>query len=268
MTIQDFLYRSTEALQKADIATPRLDCLVLLEDVLGLDRAIILAHPEKHLTHSQISRLNKKIIQRIDHLPLAFIRGKAPFYGRDFAVDQHVLVPRPESETMIDLLKKLPLHPHAKIADIGTGSGCLGITAALELPGVKVELSDVDNQALRLAKKNARTHGTNSICRQANLLELQSKVDVVLANLPYVPERYSINRAAEHEPKHAIFGGHDGLNLYRQLWSQVVALPHQPDFVLTEALPPQHESLANIAKTAGYRLRQSEDFIQVFVPNR
>lgn len=267
MIVQDFLHQATEALREAGIPTPRLDCLVLLEDALGLDRAAILAHPETPIGASKIGGLNKEIAQRVRHTPLAYIRGKTSFYGRKFAVNRHVLVPRPESETMIDVLKKLPLPPRPKIVDIGTGTGCLGVTAALELGLAKVTLYDIDPQALKLAKLNARALKTNVTCRRADLLAFSPEANIILANLPYVPERYAINQAAEHEPKHAIFGGKDGLNLYRRLWSQINDLPHKPRLVLTEALPPQHTTLAAIAGQAGYTLHGAEDFIQVFKLN-
>lgn len=264
MTTQDFLDEATKSLEAAGITTARLDCLVLLEDILGLDRAAILAHPEAEITPQQLGKLNKQVTQRLQHVPLAYIRGRAPFFGREFVVNQHVLVPRPETETMIELLKNLPLPAGAALADIGTGSGCIGITAALELPGAKVELYDIDPAALQVAKQNAERLHAKATIHKTSLLDAQLEADVLLANLPYVPERYAINRAAQHEPKHAIFAGKDGLNLYRRFWEQIAGLPKQPVFVLTESLPPQHDSLCLLAKAADYQLHQAQDFIQVF----
>lgn len=264
MNVQVFLEDATKILKQAGIATARLDCLVLLEDALGVDRATILAHPEMRVSQAKLRKLNKQITQRKQHTPLAYIRGRAPFYGREFIVNERILVPRPESETMIDLLKKLPLPAGPKVVDIGTGTGCLGITAALELKHVKLELYDIDLVAIRLAKQNARAFNVTVACRKSNLLELKPVTDVLLANLPYVPDSYKLNQAAEHEPRHAIFGGKDGLDLYRRLWQQIAALPDQPLFVLTESMPPQHQTLSNLAQAAGYLPYQDEDFIQVF----
>lgn len=264
MTTQEFLNDATKRLQKADVPSARLDCLILLEDTLQVDRASILAHPEAMLSPAKIAILNKQITQRETHTPLAYIRGKAPFFGREFLVNKHVLVPRPETETMIEIIKNLPLPPHPKIADIGTGSGCIGITAALELPGAQVALYDIDPEALKVAAQNNTQLESGVRYHQADLLNVQPVADVIAANLPYVPEKYSINAAAEHEPKHAIFAGKDGLNLYRRFWLEVASLPQKPLFVLTEALPPQHEELASLAKNAGYILEITEDFIQSF----
>lgn len=265
MTANEFLTSATKALKKAGIASARLDALILLEDALGQDRALILAHPDQRIAHSTEVALHKKIIQRASHTPLAYIRGKVQFYGRELLINQDVLVPRPETETMITLLKQLPLPPRPRLADIGTGSGCIGITAALELSGATVDLYDLDPATLAVARRNARTLGVKVRCYQADLLERPARpYDVLLANLPYVPERYLVNQAAEQEPKEAIFGGKDGLNLYRRFWTQISSLPDKPRFVLTEALPPQHAEIEAIAKQAGYTQRKAEDFIQVF----
>ncbi len=264
MTTDDFLKTAAKTLEQAGVASARLDCLILLEDTLGLDRAAILAHPETRITPAQLSRLNKYITQRSEHVPVAYIRGRAPFFGREFVINDRVLVPRPETETMVEIFKKLPLPAHPRLADIGTGSGCIGITAALEIPGSKAVLYDIDPEALKVAGKNIKAFGANAECLKSDLLREYTPADVVLANLPYVPERYAINRAAEHEPKHAIFGGKDGLNLYRRMFEQIAALDQKPEFVLTEALPPQHPELAGIAKNAGYQPYSSQDFIQAF----
>jgi release factor glutamine methyltransferase len=264
MTIQDFLAKATEKLKIAGIESARLDCLILLEDALDLDRATILAYPETAIPAPQLTILNKHITQRAKHVPLAYIRGHAPFFGRDFFVNKHVLVPRPETETMIEMLQTLPLPAKPSICDIGTGSGCIGITAALELQNAQVGLYDIDLQALEAAKHNATQLEATVKIHQADLLSLKPTADVILANLPYVPEAYKINRAAKHEPQLAIFAGKDGLDLYRRFWSQVAALHHKPVLILTESLPQQHKELSALAKDSGYALHNSRDLIQTF----
>src|SRR4051794_37561413 len=103
--VSDWLRQSVASLEGAGISTARLDCLVLLEDETGKDRAWLLAHPEYELQGSDLNILNTKIIQRMQHVPLAYIRGRSEFYGRDFMVNAHTLVPRPETEGMIELLR-------------------------------------------------------------------------------------------------------------------------------------------------------------------
>jgi release factor glutamine methyltransferase len=167
---------------------------------------------------------------------------------------------------MIDLLKKLPdLPAEPRLADVGTGSGALGITAKLELPETQVELLEIDPNAIKVAQKNVDLFTIPIITTSSDLLQnAQQTNDLLLCNLPYVPDGYAINPPAMREPRLAIFGGPDGLDLYRRLFSQVENLKHKPLYILCEALPPQHELLASIAQSAGYNLQQTDDFIQVF----
>ncbi|TAH34243.1 peptide chain release factor N(5)-glutamine methyltransferase [Candidatus Saccharibacteria bacterium] len=299
MTIQTWLAQATATLESAGISTSRLDCLVLLSDSLEKDKAWLLSHPEYEIQGSEVKILNNKVAQRAKHVPLAYIRGHAEFYGREFAVNTHTLVPRPETETIIDLIKALPLRhpelvsgsmrgdirssevPHGSrlggrddseivIADIGTGSGAIAITAKLEFPNAQVIATDIDQNCLETAQVNAQALGADIIPLQGDLLQpvFDLKLDtcnlILLCNLPYVPDNFHINRAATHEPHHALFGGPDGLDLYRKLFTQTANLSRPPHYILTEALPTQHKALAEIAKAAGYTLEKTDDFIQLF----
>jgi release factor glutamine methyltransferase len=266
MTNGNWLRQAERTLQSAGIGTARLDVLVLLEDVTGKDRAWLLAHPDHKLSSGQVAILTKLLNRRARHEPLAYLRQKTEFYGREFIITPAVLEPRPESETMIDLLKKLPDLPSTvQIADVGTGSGALGITAKLELPNSRVELLEIDLEALKIAQKNVDKYTMDVIVTESDLLNKSSKQhDVLLCNLPYVPDSHTINQAASREPALAIFGGADGLDVYRRLFAQVKRLQKQPLFILTESLPPQQPVLQTIAEEAGYQLAETDDFIQVF----
>lgn len=336
MTIDEWLKHSVAQLKEAGISTARLDCLVLLEDVTKQDRGWLLSHADEVLQGSVLKRLNTKIAQRAQHVPLAYIRGHAEFYGREFIVNAHTLVPRPETETIIELLKVVrnreadvatwqverrgrkplkkrylfekqepaselvktdegykviwkklkqpllsqsPASVHGQslkyrdedlcIIDIGTGSGAIAITAKLELPEATVMATDIDEKCLGIARSNAQQLGADISLVQGNLLEPvpalpEDKIGILLCNLPYVPDNFQINTAATHEPRHALFGGSDGLDLYRELFQQIVANTWQPAYVLTESLPPQHDTLAGIAKAAGYDLKRTDDFIQLY----
>lgn len=265
MKIADWLATSTRTLTDQGIGTARLDCLVLLEDILEKDRALIIAHDELSLTVDQVKQLNKQVDLRSKHTPLAYIRHKTEFYKREFFINESVLEPRPESETMIDLLKDLVKTTKlTSLADIGTGSGALAITAALELP-LKVLATDIDPECLTVASKNAAAHNAPITFFEGDLLTPLSNtppVDIVLANMPYVPTSYRLNEAAMNEPSLAIFGGEDGLAIYRALFTQLMQWP--TSYVFTESLPFQHSDLANIAMDAGYTLLKEDDFIQLF----
>ncbi|MDO8592112.1 MAG: HemK/PrmC family methyltransferase [bacterium] len=269
MTNDQWLKKATNTLKAVNIGSARLDALILLEDEIGRDRAWILAHPETVLQGLTLQRLNKKLARRASHEPLAYIRGFTEFYGRKFRVNKRVLEPRPESEAMIDLLRKLAesgeLRAKSYIADVGTGSGALGITAALELHNHSVDLYDVDASCLAVARHNCALHELHLHCYKRDLLNRPARpYDVLLANLPYVPDHWKINEAAAMEPRIAIFGGPDGLDVYRRLFEQLKQLPWQPKYIFTESLPPQHQKLAAVAKKAGYKLQKSQDFIQLY----
>ncbi len=268
MKTSGWIKHATSVLVNAGVTTARLDCLVLLEDVLNTNRTHILAHPEYPLTDENIAILNIAMEKRAQHIPLAYIRGKTEFYGREFAINERVLEPRPESETIIDLLKNITPQPQT-IIDIGTGSGALAITAKLELPDATVYAADIDAACLMVAKLNTRRLHANVTFLRTNLLDNlpQDTLDartILLCNLPYVPDGFHINTAALHEPKQAIFGGPDGLGLYRALFAQLSNLTTMPRFILAESMPPQHQELSTIAMNAGYQQVKIDDFIQLF----
>lgn len=267
MDVGTWLHDATQKLLDAGIETARLDSLVLMEDLLNKNRTHLLAHPDDSLSKEQVELLNRNIVRRSHHEPLAYIRGHSEFYGRTFLVDKNVLEPRPESETMIELLLEVALPAHPRIADIGTGSGALGITAALELGDAMVDLIDIDRKTLHVAKKNVNKLSISANLFENDLLANSTSVyDVILANLPYVPDNFHINPAAEAEPRIAIFGGADGLDLYRRLFAQLQSKTDKPTFIFTESLPPQHEKLQSIAANAGFHLTGANDFIQQFEP--
>ena len=269
MTITEYLAQAQQQLTAAGIDTARLDALILLEDRLQLDRAYLLAHDDAELAPDHVATLQAQLERRAEHVPLAYIRGFSEFYGRRFFVNEQVLEPRPESEAMIDLLKQYA-PDKARVADIGTGSGALAITAYLELPDPVVWAVDIDEACLDVAKRNAVQHTASITCIQGDLLEpfikLKSslKPTVLLCNLPYVPTDYAVNAAAQHEPGLALYGGKDGLDLFRKLFLQSAKL--KPELVLTESLPEQHAALDQIASSAGFQLVADADFIQVFAP--
>lgn len=266
MIVDEWLRESTKKLERAGIGTARLDALVLLEDVAGRDRAWLLAHGEHQLSPAETAELTKLLNRRAEHEPLAYVRTKSEFYGREFMITAATLEPRPESETMIDRLKNLPNLPKMpRIADVGAGSGALGITAGLELPGAQVELLEIDPGALKVAQKNVDKYTADAPVIRSDLLAgSRQDNNVLLCNLPYVPDGHKVNQAAMQEPRVAIFGGPDGLDVYRRLFQQVKKLEKRPLFILTESLPPQHGALARIAASAGYKLTATDDFIQVF----
>ena len=266
-TTSQQLRLAEKLLADAGIESARLDSLILLEDVTGKGRAHLLAHPELELTAEQQEKLDSMVQRRLTHEPLAYIRGKAEFYGREFIVNEDVLVPRPESESMIDILSRYGHIP--LIIDVGTGSGALAISAALTKPDSEVIAVDIDENCLGVTKQNAKQLGADietkhgDLLRNINLDAYPGPV-AILANLPYVPDEYEINQAANHEPKLALFGGPDGLDLYRIMFDQLDAFEDQEIIVITETLESQHDNLAGIAKNHGFVPGKTEVLTQSF----
>jgi len=272
MGIDSWTKSATKTLAEAGIDTPRLDSLVLAENVIGKDRSWLLAHQTEKITKNNLLLLNKFIAKRSAHYPLAYITHIAHFYNNQFFVNEHVLVPRPESETIIDTLKTLPRKDTSTIIDIGTGSGALAIVAKLLYPNSRVIALDIDQKCLEVAKKNALSLKTNITFLQSDLLQfLPANLisnSVFLANLPYVPNDFKINGSAKSEPKLAIFGGTNGLELYAQLFTQIKALNSKPNYIITESFPDQHKMLEHIARQTEYKCLATNDFIQLFSHQR
>ncbi len=268
MTIADWLFESMEKLGKAGVDSPRRDALVLLEDTLGKDRTWVLAHAEHILSSIELKKVNALIERRTKREPLAYIRGKAWFYGRFFEVSPDVLIPRPESEDFISTLKKL--NPKT-VVDIGTGSGTLAITTKLEMPKTRVIATDIDNKALEIAKNNAHNHNSDIEFLRGSLLEplrgLTLQDYVIITNLPYVPDDLVTSPEIKAEPKLALFSGQDGLDNYRKFWKQIVTLPDQPNYILTESLLAQHKLNATLATAANYRPGDTTGLVQTFSKN-
>lgn len=265
MKISDWLHQTMVTLQKAGVDSPRRDALVLLEDTLTKDRAWVLAHPEYEIKRTELEKVDKLINRRIEREPLAYIRGKAWFYGRFFQVNPDVLIPRPETECFIELLKGV--SPKT-IVEIGTGSGALAITAKLEFLSSKVIATDIDKKAQVLARQNTKLHNVDIKFLCGSLLEPLQNLDLntymLIANLPYVPTNLITSPEIEHEPKLALFSGKDGLNHYRKFWHQVAELEFKPKYILTESLENQHKAVQNLAQESGYRLLKTEVLVQLY----
>ncbi len=267
MTIKEWTEKTTIDLHHADISTAELDAEVLLCDELDKDKSWIHAHGDFELSEESVKSLDKKIERRKNHEPIAYIRGRQEFYGRDFFVSPATLTPRPETETLIEsALQILASNNISSVADIGTGSGCIIITLQLEHgDSASYYGCDISEDALTIAKKNAKNLSSNVTFEIDDITKDEQKSwadsDLIVANLPYVPSDFQINLAATHEPDFAIYGGSDGLKYYQFLFKKLTLMNR---FVITEALPPQHESLAKLASAHGYKLLETNDLIQLF----
>jgi release factor glutamine methyltransferase len=208
---------------------PRLEYEILLCHAYNITQAELLAHPEKYPTEDP--GFQKLVERRLGHEPLAYIVGSQPFLGLDFFVDRNVLIPRPETEQLVELainkLQKTCLPAgmaknQLQIADIGTGCGCIAISLAKRLPTSEVIGIDASAEALKVARKNAERHAADN-CRflLGDLLEaLENKADLIVSNPPYIPaaeiEKLQPD-VKDWEPRGALDGGPDGLHYIREI---------------------------------------------------
>lgn len=256
---------------------------MLLAHVLGRSRAWLIAHREALVSEREAQRFGELCARRAAGVPIAYLLGSAYFYGREFAVDETVLVPRPETEALVDcalqFAKRRGSEPPLRILDVGTGSGALACTLAAEVPSATVDATDCSAAALAVARPNARTIGVDSRCR-FHLGDLADPVaglqyDAILANLPYVATA-DIPAAPDplaFEPRIALDGGPDGLRVYARLLPQLPGLLAPGGLALFEAAPHQIgalvalcEAVSNATVTVGRDLGGLQRFVIIVLP--
>ena len=266
-SVDVWLAAAAAQLRTAGIASSRLDSELLLSHVLQRPRHWLHAHGDSVLSQAHQMQVEQLLTRRLQHEPLAYLVGHKEFYGRDFAISPAVLVPRPETEQMITLLLQLIQPTQRTIADVGTGSGILAITAQLELSPCQVDAYDISPEALAIAQHNAQQHDATSVSFiQSDLLAAaQQRYDVILANLPYVnPAWQRDNRETAHEPALALFAKDDGLALISTLLAQTEQWLTPSGLLILEADPCQHSRI--IARAAAHQLThaRSEGYALAF----
>lgn len=272
MTIAEWLNRTSSTLADAGISSARLDAELILAHTLRKSRTFLHAHPEEDLSMRYLEIADARVQMRLDRTPLAYIIGHREFYGRSFRVTPATLIPRPESETMIVMLKEasaqnnLPLGESTPmLVDVGTGSGCLGITAKLELPELDVTLLDSSRHALTVAETNAkRLEADVHILRSDLLQSYPFRANYILANLPYVDESWPVSPETDHEPKEALFASGGGLAVINRLIDEIPARLAPGGLVFIEADPRQHAAVIRKAADSGVELKNTSGFVLSF----
>jgi len=222
MMLDRVLLKARENLARRSIEDAGLEAELLLRQVLGMSRVELYQDFHRELSPRAEADFGRLIERRLSGEPVAYLTGHREFYGLDFYVDPAVLIPRPETELMIEMALDIARkRPVSKVADIGTGSGAVAVALAVNLPQVKIYATDVSPAALRIARLNCRRHGVaDRVCLlEGDLLEpLPEPVDLIAANLPYVTEREVQRQGlAAFEPELALNGGCDGLTEVRRL---------------------------------------------------
>lgn len=272
MTIGGWLSDATKELVAAGGDSARLDSELILSHTIRHPRTYLHAHPDEMLEPRQEEIANARLDLRKDRVPIAYIIGHKEFYGRRFFVTPATLVPRPESEQMITSLRQvlsntesLPNMPTRRLADIGTGTGCLGITAKLEYPELDVSLLDISRAALKVAKRNATSLGAEVEIFESNLLDgYPYSPDIVLANLPYVDKSWKRSKETNHEPAEALFAEVNGTSLIEKCFSELSHRIKPGGLAIFEADPRQWPAIKKIAHAERFELIESTEFVAVF----
>lgn len=248
MTVEAALEDATSTLAK--YPTARLDAEVLLAYALRKDRTWVLAHSDEPVPLREYEHFRDLLHRRLEGRPVAYLVGHKEFRGRTFLVDPSVLVPRPESELLVDLALAR-IVPGDSVVDVGTGSGCLGLTIAAERPDVDVHLVDISAVALSRAADNAaRLNVPHVRLHRADLwpqVDLDPSRTVVVANLPYVPEpQGQPEQTLRHEPRDALYGGTDGLDVIRRFLNELSRRQFSPRVILLEHGHDQAGAIAEL----------------------
>lgn len=260
MTIAEWIRQATNELADDMLPSPRLDAEILLAHTLKRPRTYLHAHNDDDLSARDEDIANARVELRKDRVPIAYIIGHKDFYGRRFKVSPAVLIPRPESERLISLLAEqlptsvaLPGVQGQRLVDIGTGSGCLGITAKLQHPELQVGLVDSSRYALQIAEKNAAQLGADVELFRSDLLsDYPYSPDIIIANLPYVDRSWEQSPELASEPDEALFAENGGLSVITRCIEQAAARMKPNGLMLLEADTRQLDDIARTAKQHGF----------------
>jgi release factor glutamine methyltransferase len=264
------LVAATQRLTSNGVDSPKLDSEVLLGYVLGCTRAQLYAHPDRLLTEDERQRFERLVVRRCQHEPVAYLVGEKAFYGLDFFVDPRVLIPRPETELLVDMVLDVALQYDARrssgrngnlaatdrflVADIGTGSGAVSAAVAANTDTTFIYAVDISQDALEVAQTNARRHGLESRIQflHGDLLgPLPEPVDLIAANLPYVATHEWRDLApgiVNYEPAQALLGGADGLDFISRLLELAPSYLKPGGIVLLEVGASQGSAVGEMAR--------------------
>ncbi len=236
--MKDALARALARLTENNVPSPRMNAELLLMFTLNRDRAHFFAYPERELTADEITRYDHALAERSRGVPAQYITGHQEFWGMDLIVTPAVLIPRPETEHLIETVLELQpsasgariVRPEARIMDVGTGSGCIALALAKELPQAKIIATDISPAALEVARANAARHQLESRIefREADLLAglPANTFDFIVSNPPYIGESEADTVQLEvrkYEPRHAVFAGPTGTEVIARLIPQAQA---------------------------------------------
>jgi release factor glutamine methyltransferase len=261
-TVAELLERSVKRLAAAGLTSPREDAELLLATVLGRTRAFLLAHPEFPVTVAAMRRFSRWIERRSDSYPIQYLRGRQEFFGREFFVDERVLIPRPETELVVEVvLDLLKGTSRPRVLEIGAGSGCIAVTLACERPEARIVATDVSPAALAVARHNADRHGVRPRVsfvegRTVQPVEAGQRFDLIVSNPPYVAlgDPRVTPEVARWEPRAALFAGETGLEIHREILAEAAPLLRAGGRLVLEIGESQRAGVVRAAREQGWAL--------------
>jgi release factor glutamine methyltransferase len=269
MRLLEVLQSTTGYFKKHGVESPRLNAEHLLAHVLGRKRLELYLEFERPLAEAELAPLRELVRRRGQGEPLQHLLGTVEFAGQVFLCDKRALVPRPETEQLVELLKSQIPSSKSQILDVGTGSGVIALSLAAKFPNAKITATDVSNEALALARENAERLGLAGRVEFIGsdlLLSVNHGYDLIVANLPYVSERDrgSLSREVQHDPKIALFGGEAGDELVRRLIEAAPGHLTPGGLLALEIGLGQGESLAALMAEKNYHdIEQMRDYCGV-----
>lgn len=288
--VGDEIAAAVRCLSEAGVESSTLDARLMMAEALGCSRLYVIAHPDRTLTDSQLDRFHLMLERRVSRFPLAYILGHKEFFGIELAVTPDVLIPRPETEILVEAcLERLATPSPSReragvrgkrskdtyaptIADIGAGSGAIAVAVSMNLPTARVYTTEISACAANVAGANIEKHQlTDRITLiEGDLLEplaeLGVKFDAILSNPPYIPsgDMAALEPEVRCEPVSALDGGPDGLDAYRRLLPQALPLLTEAGFVAVEVGAGQADDVRKLAIRAGYtRIEFARDLARI-----
>lgn len=265
MNIKEALAQSAEALRQAGVDDAGREARSMLEFATGKDTAFLIAHPEYDLQNAEIERFTSFVVRRAGREPFHYITGTREFFGREFFVEPGVLIPRPETEFLVECaIDRLSRHPFPRFIEIGVGSGCVAVSILKSVSDATAVAVDVSDFALRVASANAARHLVSDRLELRNgsvFAGISERFDLIVSNPPYVPDddlRAMQPEVAKFEPHLALFGGSDGLDIVRKIAEEARNFLNPNGVLAMEIGFGQSEAVRELLESSGWT---SIDFI-------
>ena len=255
MTYREAVEFGTKSLTDAGVPDAALDAWYLLQMVCRIERSYYYVHGEEDITQDAQKEYEIAVQKRAEHIPLQYIVGEQEFMGLRFKVNSNVLIPRQDTETLVEQVLKI-VKPGMKVLDLCTGSGCVLISVLKNAPELTGMGSDISKTALLVAKENAKLHEVDAEWVRSDLFDnITETFDVIMANPPYIPTGEILSLMPEvrdFEPESALDGGADGLDFYRKIAGQVKDYLNPGGYVYMEIGYDQGEAVSELMRNAGF----------------